>query len=134
MSKKVLTGYVHRLVDGNLETAASGDPVPDWVTNPAVIGDPTPTEEAVEPTPTPADEKTTADLTHAELKKLAGELGIAKSGSKSDLIARITAASQPEQDVTDGRDALVEKAKAAGVENADELTDVELEAVIEASE
>jgi hypothetical protein len=51
-----------------------------------------------EPAPQPVEEeKAIEDMTVAELKVKAGELGLATSGSKADLIERITLHKQDEE-------------------------------------
>ncbi|MGF3056151.1 SAP domain-containing protein [Microbacterium sp. YY-01] len=108
MSSKVLTGHVSRVVNGELEAYGPGDPVPDWVTNQAIIS--THTVEAstvvADDTPTGAGIDSPAgssgqppndegdgleNLNSKSLKELAKELEIATSGRKDELIERIRA-------------------------------------------
>lgn len=147
-SKKYLTGYVHRLEDGVLKTYAPGDVAPDWVTNPKILTDKRNSPDSAE-TPdttgesTPSGEAKDAgdDLTGLggpALKAIAGELGLARNGSLDAIRDRIRAKRAEQQDTPpvsddEDRDALVEKAKALGIEVDDQLTDVELQALIEAA-
>jgi hypothetical protein len=150
MSKKqkVLTGWVHRLVDGVLESHGPGEPAPDWVTNPDVLAKSAPAdvEDSTSTTPPagkPAGDTATGDdlddLKADALKELAGTLEIAKSGSKADLIARIRAkreevAAGNEPDEDEAHAALVEKAKELGIEVDDNMSDVELQVLIDEKE
>lgn len=47
-------------------------------------------EAASEPAPAPAEEKSLEDMSAAELKEKAAELGLSTSGTKADLQERIT--------------------------------------------
>lgn len=160
-TKKILTGHVARIIDGVLVTAGPGDVAPDWVTNPDLIADAGAEESTPEPAggtpagdggntppagagtpPAGGDGKTPEgddldDKKGDELKAIAGDLGVAKSGSKPELIARIRAKraeQEPAGDTGDAgdtaREALVEKAKAAGIDDAEDRTDAELLAVV----
>jgi hypothetical protein len=149
--KQYLTGTVHRLNDGVLESHFAGDEAPDWVTNTKVLTDKapgTPDAEPTEPTPPPAgdggkgNEQTTDDLDGLNSKALqviAGELGLKKNGSKPDLTARIRAkraemASATPSEEDTARAALIESLKAQGQEVAEDATDAELQALAESLE
>lgn len=147
MSNRILTKHVHRLNFGVLESHAPGDPAPDWVTNPNAFveadkqGDTPPA--STESTPPAGDTSTTGeivdDLTELKidgLKGIAGDLGIAKSGSKAELLERIRAkraadAADDNGNEDTARAALIEQAKAAGHEVDDSMSDVELQVLIE---
>lgn len=139
-TKNILTGHVHRLVDGVLESHAPGEPAPDWVTNTELIGvaDTTPADTADTGTTPGVDDGDGLDaLSGTELKEVAGELDVAKSGSKADLIARIRAkraagADNHDDDAAD-RDSLIEQAKALGIEVDENQSEVELQALIDAA-
>ena len=110
MAPKILTGWVHGMVDGTPVSFGPGDPAPDWVHNPALITD---SDEATaaeegdagddgETTPPAGDAGSTdqtqgddgdelAGLTLDVLKELATSLNIAKSGNKDDIVDRIRA-------------------------------------------
>lgn len=142
MSNRILTKHVHRLNFGVLESHAPGDPAPDWVTNPSAFveavkqGD---TPATSTPTTPPADTEVVDDLTELTLdglKNVATDLGIAKSGSKGDLLERIRAkraADAAENNSNDdtARAALIEQARAAGHEVDDSMSDTELQVLIE---
>lgn len=156
--KKILTGHVARVIDGTLVALGPGDPAPDWVTNPALFenadeddgGTPTsPPTPASTPAPktetkstdTPKDDL--SELGIEDLRKLAEAAGVAKSGKKAEIAARIRAKREADaadagdsgsSDETGDRAALIEKAAALGIDDADSLTDDELAAAIEAGE
>lgn len=144
---KVLTGYVHRLADGVLESHAPGDPAPDWITNPELLSDAAAAPVVNTSTDTgntdgsPAGGEDTGDgldaMTGDQLKKLAGELELAKSGSKADLIARIRAKREADAEEANSndadRDSLVEQAKELGIEVDENQSEVELQALIDAA-
>lgn len=146
MSKKkmILTGHVHRLHNGVLESHGPGDVAPDWVTNPDILTDAASDKDEPQSTPAPTAPSTPAepvsdgdgldDLKGDELKNIAGDLGIAKSGSKPELIARIRAKREEESEETTDRDALVAKAKELGFDVDDNLSEVELQALIDSKE
>src|SRR5690606_33263274 len=69
-----------------------------------------------------------------ELRELAVSEGVAKSGSKQEIADRIRAKRATVDDSDPGREGLVEKAKSLGIEDADDLTDAELQAVLEQEE
>ncbi|MFF7293222.1 hypothetical protein ACFY9N_11895 [Microbacterium sp. NPDC008134] len=154
--KRILTGHVARIVGGVLVTAGPGDAAPDWVTNPNIIADeaessaPAPAAQTP-PTKTapkaakPDEEKDDlSDLGIEDLRALAVEAGVAKSGKKTEIAARIRAkraeakpagdAEESNDGDTGDRDALVAKATALGIEDAGDLTDDELSAAIESEE
>lgn len=153
MSKKknkILTGHVHRLHDGVLETYYPGQPAPDWVTNPDLLADAAEHAPSAAPVTAPAAPAAPAapsgapaaadagdgldDLKGDALKDIAKELGIATSGSKPELVNRIRA-KRAEAEASDSaagdRDSLVEQAKALGIEVDENLSEVELQALIE---
>ena len=155
--KKILTGHVARIIDGVLVSAGPGDVAPDWVTNPALFaeGDATPavvsgviTAEQVEagsitvenPAPSPASTDDLSALGIKELRKLAEEAGVAKSGSKEEIANRLRAKRDADAEAAnndaenDTRDELVAKAAALGAEGAENMTDAELAAVVEQGE
>ena len=117
---RVLKTSVHRLVGGVLESASVGDPVPDWVTNPDAWVDDAPpvTVEPVELVHGGVVSKRVdvVDMSLAELREAAVELGVAKSGSKGDLVARINAklAEVERGDVPEGD--VFERAAALGID------------------
>lgn len=153
-TKRILNGHVARVIGGVLVTAGPGDPAPDWVTNPALIDEPSAepvgTDAVQAPTPAPSAPKAapsaqnTDDLSGLgikELRDLAEATGVAKSGSKAEIADRIRAKrseAKPDgvvgDDETSDRDALVAKATALGVEDAENLTGDELNAAIESLE
>lgn len=148
MSKKnnILTRVVHRLENGVLKTYHPGDVAPDWVTNPKALApastgdvnsDDTP-PASTEQTATEPDEKTTGDdldgLDGKALKAIADDLGVSKGGSLDAIRDRIRAKraeSAPDGDEDADRAALVEMAKSLGIEVDDEMSDVELQVLIE---
>jgi hypothetical protein len=156
--KRILTGHVARIVGGVLVTAGPGDIAPDWVTNPALIAadevEPSAPSTQTPPTktapktakPDAADEEKDdlSDLGIEDLRALAVEAGVAKSGKKTEIAARIRAkraeakpagdAEESNDGETGDRDALVAKATALGIEDAGDLTDDELSAAIESVE
>lgn len=152
-TKRILNGHVARVIGGVLVTAGPGDAAPDWVTNPALIdapsAEPASTDASQPPAPAPSASKpapsdeNTDDLSGLgikELRDLAEATGVAKSGSKSEIADRIRAkrseakpqgdAGAADDEATD-RDALVTKATDLGIEDAENLTDDELNAAIE---
>lgn len=144
--KKILTAHVHRLNGGVLESYAPGQPAPDWVTNPDLLADaaehtPPPAPAPTPPEPTGSTEELDAvdgldDLKGDELKQIAEDLEIAKSGSKPELIARIRAkraelAADAGAGADGDRDSLIEQAKALGIEVDENQSDVELQALID---
>jgi len=145
MSNRILTKHVHRLNFGVLESHAPGDPAPDWVTNPNAFvedvkqGDPPTPSSAPTPPAGETGDGVVDDLTPLKidgLRSVAGDLGIAKSGSKADLLERIRAkraadAAESNADADGARTALIEQAKAAGHEVDDSMSDVELQVLIE---
>lgn len=145
MSKKYLTGYVHRVeADGTILTGKPGDEAPDWVTNEGVLTDVAPTSVApaahVEAAADePADEagSSLAGATVKELKTIAKKHGVSQKGSKADLIAAIEAArditADDEADAAT-REALEARATALGIEFDEDTTDEELALVIENAE
>ncbi|WP_054686464.1 hypothetical protein [Microbacterium sp. No. 7] len=139
MSKRILKKYVHVLRDVELVTFAPGDELPDWaadiVTNPDVFATILPTAPA-EPTPAPpAPAETPADdldaLKADELKAIAVDLGIAPKGNKDTLKAAIRAARTTVEEPDADHSHLIEKAKELGYEDAETLTEEELEAIVE---
>lgn len=145
MSNRILTKHVHRLHFGVLESHAPGDPAPDWVTNADAFveavkpDDTTPASTASTPPASGTDNEVVDDLTDLTLdglKDVAVDLGIAKSGSKGDLLERIRAkraADAAENNSNDdtARAALIEQARAAGHEVDDSMSDTELQVLIE---
>lgn len=139
--KKYLTGYVHRLEDGVLKTYAPGDVAPDWVTNKKILTDSLSTEAVEDQTKSEIGEGENPPagddldgLDGKALKDIAGELGLAKNGSLEAVRERIRAkrAESTEPPAADeDRAALVEKATALGIEVDDNMSDVELQALIE---
>lgn len=149
--KKFLTGTVHRLHDGVLESHFAGDEAPDWVTNEKVLTDVDPRGDASSSTPDPAghtppagaagqgSDETVDDLTELnakELAKIAGDLGLKKTGSKAVLTAAIRAkraesAPAPAAEEDAERTALIESLKGKGIEVDENLTDAELQALAE---
>lgn len=145
--KQYLTGTVHRLNEGVLESHYAGEEAPEWVTNPKVLtgiapnGD-EPTGTTTETTPTgttgSSEDTTKDDLTDLDgkaLKKIAGELGLKQTGSKAVLAAAIRAKraeSAPAPTSEDAeRAALIETLTAKGIEVDESLTDAELQALAE---
>lgn len=145
--KQYLTGTVHRLNEGVLESHYAGEEAPEWVTNPKVLTGIAPngdelTGTTTEPTPTGAtgssEDTTKDDLTDLDgkaLKKIAGELGLKQTGSKAVLTAAIRAKRAETAPVSAAEDvertALIEKLKAKGVDVDESLTDAELQALAE---
>lgn len=148
--KQYLTGTVHRLHEGVLESHYAGEEAPDWVTNPKVLTDTKPGEpesidapERTGQTPAAGDSGKSTDgevddLTNLDgkaLKKIAGDLGLKQTGSKAALTAAIRAKraeSAPAPAAEDAeRTALIEQLKAKGVEVDESLTDAELQALAE---
>lgn len=152
--KQFLTGTVHRLHEGVLESHYAGEEAPEWVTNPKVLSDTDPRGAAVTDTPDPAGSTPPAgdggngtedkvdDLTNLDgkaLKKIAGELGLKQTGSKAVLAAAIRAkraesAPAPAAEEDAERAALIESLKAKGIEVDESLTEAELAALAEAQE
>lgn len=149
--KQYLTGTVHRLHEGVLESLHAGDEAPDWVTNPAVLTDvgpngdqsanSTPPTSPTRPTGSTENEITDdlTDLNGKALAEIAGELGLKKTGSKAALTAAIRAkraesAPAPAAEEDAERAALIESLKAKGVEVDESLTEAELAALAEAQE
>ncbi|MFJ4173405.1 hypothetical protein [Microbacterium sp. NPDC089696] len=152
--KRILTGHVARVVGGVLVAAGPGDPAPDWVTNPNLIaaddtastdtsGGQTPEPAAPAPKAADAEKDDLSDLGIEALRDLAEKAGVAKSGKKTEIAARIRAkraAGTPDgndgagDDGNADHDVLVAKATALGVEDAEKLTDDELTAAIESFE
>ena len=144
MSNRILTKHVHRLNFGVLESHAPGDPAPDWVTNPnafveAVKQGDTPSTSTPSTPPADTGDEVVDDLTPLKidgLRTVAGDLGIAKSGSKADLLERIRAkraadAAENNDNDDTARAALIEQARAAGHEVDDSMSDTELQVLIE---
>lgn len=142
MSKKnILTGWVHRLEDGILKSYGPGDVAPDWVTNKKILTTDAPvksedtTATSTEKTPEPVVTGDDLDgLAGKELKAIADELGVAKNGSLDAIRDRIRAKraeAEPEPDEDADRAALVEMAKTLGLEVDDNMSDVELQVLIE---
>ncbi|RBO73531.1 hypothetical protein [Microbacterium sp. H6] len=148
--KQYLTGTVHRLHEGVLESLYAGDEAPDWVTNPKVLSEAQPGEpaslEATEPggqtqpagDPGMSSDEEVDDLTGLDgkaLKKIAGELGLKQTGSKPVLTAAIRAKraeATPAPAAEDAeRTALIEQLKAKGIEVDESLTEAELQALAE---
>lgn len=132
---KKLTGHVHRLEAGVLVSFQPGDDAPDWVTNPALLTEtdnaPEDPEDAhvVDPV-NPVDDVDSLGI--HDLRALAEQVGVSKSGKKADIKARIVAKRAEPVETTDpGRDALIEKAKALGIEVDDNWSDIELQVLIE---
>ncbi len=161
MSKKnILTGHVSRVINGVPVILGPGDPAPDWVTNPALLASAATnrvTEERApaskaKPAEDTRDEGNSAHpadgldaLNIKTLRTVAEDAGLAKSGSKQDLIDRIRATSAvdaPAKSDTEDSDAAIDgdrdqmlaKAADLGIEDADHLTDAELQAALENEE
>jgi len=171
MAKVITAGAVNLLhpETNDLVTLVAGDSVPDWaedrVTNPDLFAEKETPSTASEPAPpagaqqaAPGSTPPAVDGTVAELKARAKELGIAQSGSKAELIERITAkltadAAQAESTnepagsdgsassdaVTAGgsdteRTALEQRAEELGITVEAEWSDEELRTVIEDAE
>jgi hypothetical protein len=151
--KQFLTGTVHRLHEGVLESHYAGEEAPEWVTNPKVLTDNDPSGASATDTPDPAGstppagdkgksaDETVDDLTDLNgkaLAEIAGELGLKKTGSKAALTAAIRAKraeSAPAPDAEDAeRTALIESLKAKGIEVDENLTAAELQALAESQE
>lgn len=151
MSKKrILTGHVSRIINGIPVVLGPGDPAPDWVTNPALIA----TAEKSAPSADTVPEATKTEETKAvdeldalkitQLREVAEQAGVAKSGSKQELIDRIRAkraadsdsgANSAEAEAAGGdRDEMLAKAAELGIEDADQFTDDELQAALESQE
>lgn len=138
MSKKksILTGWVHRLEEGVLKSYGPGDVAPEWVTNKKILttervkSDDT-TEPSTDETETTGDDLDA--LAGKELKAIADELGVAKNGSLDAIRDRIRAKrDESEPDDEDAEHAaLVEKAQALGIDVDENMTDVELQVLIE---
>ena len=140
--KQYLTGAVHRLHDGVLESHYAGEAAPDWVTNAKILTDkPAHADEVdvvvAEDTSGPdSSTETAADdlagLDGKALKKIADEVGVAKNGSLDTIRDRIRA-KRAESTGKDGgdteREALIEKLTAKGIEVDDQMSDAELEAL-----
>lgn len=138
MAKK-LTGHVHRWIDGVLVSLAPGDPVPDWVTNPALIEDDN--EVAVDTNDGEGDTPKGDDLDDLDLdalKLIAAAEEISKRGSADTIRANIRAKRAGEvpvdEDVSSDRDSLIAKAVELGITVDDEFTDAELEVLIASAE
>lgn len=145
--KQYLTGTVHRLHEGVLESHYAGEEAPEWVTNPKVLTSTAPSGDESTGTPDgtpPAGQSDKSesdikddltDLDGKSLKAIAGELGLKQNGSKADLAARIRAKraeSAPAPSAEDAeRTALIEKLTARGIEVDESLTDAELQALVE---
>lgn len=155
--KQFLTGTVHRLNEGVLESHYAGEEAPEWVKNPKVLTDvdpsgagssdstdnSTPTGKAVadktgsgKSEPEITDDLT--DLGGKELAKIAGDLGLKKTGSKAVLTAAIRAkraenAPSGDEDTAE-RTALIESLTARGIEFDETLTEAELAALAESQE
>ena len=150
--KQYLTGTVHRLNDGNLESHYAGEEAPEWVTNPKVLTDQKPGSEqeqgepAGDPGTPPAGDGGNGnppvddDLTPLDgkaLKAMADELKLKKSGSLDDIRGRIRAKraeGKPVGDQNAERDALIEKLKEKSIEFDSDATEVELQALLEQGE
>lgn len=141
-NKRILTGWVHRLEDGILKSYGPGEQVPDWVTNKKIIatGGAAAVEQPVETTTTPHPTGDDLDgLAGKELKAIANDLGVAKNGSLDAIRDRIRAkreevAAENEPDEDEAHAALVEKAKELGIEVDDNMSDVELQVLIDEKE
>lgn len=151
--KQFLTGTVHRLHEGVLESHYAGDEAPEWVTNPKVLTDADPSgsessDSTDNSTPTgkvdsgksePEIKDDLTDLGGKALAEIAGELGLKKTGSKAALTAAIRAkraesAPAPAAEEDAERAALIESLKAKGIEVDESLTEAELAALAEAQE
>lgn len=131
MSKhKILTGYVHRLEDGIVKTYGPGDVAPDWVTNPDLIASVDAAAPVEDDSPEPEGDGLDS-LGIKELREAAAAAGIAKSGSKADIIARLRAQEPDVEDDTD-HGSLIERAKSLGIDVDDNMSEVELQALIDA--
>lgn len=153
MSKRILNGYVHLFRDGELVTLAPGEEVPEWatefVTNPAVFAEPT--EAADAQAGATGESGTTGDpagddlepLTAAQLKKLAGDLGVPAKGNKEALKAAIRAKRDADKAIEptasesgqapSAREAFETRARELNIEFDENTTDDELESLIEAA-
>lgn len=140
-NKMILTGYAHRLKDGVLETAKPGDVAPDWVTNPKILAEKSATGPDLETTtaePTPPAPAPTGDdldgLDGKALKAIADELGVAKNGKLTDITDRIRAKRAESVPEPTDRDALAAKAVELGIEVDDNLSEAELQVLIDSKE
>jgi hypothetical protein len=145
MTNKILTAHVHRLHKGVLETYGPGDVAPDWVTNPALFDASAEDNAPEESDDTPSDGDGLDDMTGKDLAKLAGDEGIATSGSKQVLIDRIRghraagksiepAAVAEDTGLVNDREVLVARATELGFEVDENTSEVELQALIDSKE
>lgn len=153
MSKKVLTGHVSRVINGVPVILAPGDPAPDWVTNPELLADaprkaapatPAPPTATAPVTPSVGDGLDALNL--KELQEAAEAAEVSKKGSKKEIADRIRAkqaAAEPaatsegakESDESNSdRGEMLAKAQELGIEDAEDLTDAELQAALENEE
>ena len=140
---KIMTKYVHRLIDGLLVTAAPGEPAPAWVTNASVfriegeVADAAPAAISPDVSVQSTENVDLGELKQAELRDIAKNLGLSTNGSKQVLVERIQAHrdAPAEQAVSDDIDEEASRKVAAAAaqlgREVDDLTEAERLAILE---